>query len=325
MATTDTFQGTPDGWRNLRTGQLVPFEGVSESDPEEPELGRLGIYHGGLATDESCRTLFGNYPDIASVYYQINQQNLNVSGEKARTDRGIDNLITITCKEQSATYYPQIVAKSGTGWTWLTTYVDRLQEVAAYAKSKGRICYATLDHEYEVKYNQGLMHSSITDSVYAQALTNFFERCASHAPDVRTVYWYGHADTTAINNVGSSLGIQPDVYALDPYSGSHRPLTETFAQTVKPKIDWLKGRSWYDPSAGIALGEFGADKGDGPTADAAMATYFFSDLRQHIAELGLEFAVFFNRNDRPYVVTLTNSTFPLSLQAVADSLAEGKD
>ncbi len=272
----------------------------------------LGVYDGGTGTEEDTKTRFGAYPEIASTYYQANQTSLKPAGEKARIDKGIAPLITITSK--GTQYIQDIANKSGTGWTWIQSYVAALKPIGEYGALKHVPVYATFDHEYEVKVNQGLITGASADSaVYGKALSNFLALVKSQAPDIRTVYWYGHFDTVDIARVGNALTVKPDVYAFDPYSSASHSSTETLIQLVQPKINWLKAQPWYDNKP-IALSEFGAKH-----ADADMAR-FYTNLRPQLAQLHVEYAVLFNRDDGDIVITITNGNFPLTVQAFSDSL-----
>lgn len=273
----------------------------------------LGVYDGGPKGDASTRSVFGRYGDISSSYYQPNQASLNVAAEKARIDRGTAPVLTLTSK--GTQYINDIANKSGAGWSWIKTYVDSLDTLGSYGKARKVPVFATLDHEWEVKVNQGMLSgNSARAAVYARALSNFFQLVDQAAPEVVTLYWYGHFDTADINAVGSALTVAPDMFALDPYSGQHAAANETIAQMVQPKLTWLKNRSWYKGQR-IGLAEFGADK-----SDTNMATYFFKNMRGNLKNLDLAFGIFFNRDDRPYVVKI-NPNYPRSIAAVRNSLA----
>ncbi|MCB9581309.1 MAG: hypothetical protein H6717_30040 [Polyangiaceae bacterium] len=292
------------------TGGAAGSGGTGGSNP----LPLLGVYNGGPNTDDDTKTTFGKYPDIASTYYQPNQASFNVNGEKARVDKGIRPLITITSK--NTTYLVDIAAKSGPGWTWINDYVNALKAVSDYAASKNVDVYATFEHEWEVKVNQGILTGGATaPATYAKALSNFIALTESKAPKIITVYWYGGFDVTDIAAVGSQLSPTPDMYTIDPYSGSSHPATETFEQMGSGRVSWLKSQSWYKGEP-IGFSEFGAQH-----SDADMAKYFFKDVRQQSKNLGLAFAVFFNRFDDGFVVPLTQATYPLSTAAFSASLA----
>lgn len=280
----------------------------------QPPTGKalLGIYHGGPTRDDDIRNVFGRYPDVASTYYQA-QQAGKLSAEKARIDKGIRPVLTITGR-QNMSYMQDIAAKSGAGWTWINTYVDQLKILSDYAASKNLLIYASYEHEWEVKVNQQILTGSAADSTtYAKALSNFFALTDAKAPNVVTMYWYGQFDKPAIDAVGSKLTVAPDMFTLDPYSGPNHPGTETFIQMTKPKLDWLKSRSWYKGQP-IGITEFGARH-----SDSQMAQYFFPNLRSDIRQLDLSFAIFFNRNDTNVVNIDTN--YPLSRAAFSRSLA----
>lgn len=306
-------------------GSAIMFSGSTVTPPPtggggggggDSSLPLLGVYNGGVSGDDGVKTLFGRYPDLSTSYYQLNQVGNIVNAEKTRVNKGIRPVITITSK--GTQYLVDAANKSGAGWTWLQSYVSALASLASYAQSKNVAVYATLDHEYEVKVNHGqITGQAANDAVYAKALSNFFSLMNAQAPYVTTLYWYGGFDTADIGTIGSDLTVKPDMYTLDPYSGSGDSATQTFQAMGTPKISWLKGQAWYKAAPKpYGFTEYGARH-----SDADMATYFFKNDRAQAKALGLSFAIFFDRDVSPDVINITPSTYPKSVAAFSNSLA----
>ncbi len=276
----------------------------------------LGVYNGGPATDEATRASFGRYPDLASTYYQGNQT-INVAAEAARISKGIEPLITITSKSSG---YTLAQIGSGAADAWINRY-------ATAAATLDAPLLITLDHEFEVKLNQHQFGTAGPPTIadYATALTRFAARVHAAAPKARVGYWFGGYDKTKIDAVGTALAARNagiDWYAYDPYSTDTHSAAETFEQTVTPTYTWLHARPWYHAQPSY-LGEFGDDLAHGDTSVAG----YMSNLRQHLANVGLAGGLLFNRNKtdadgQAVRYKIDTGTSPLSRTAFSTSLAD---
>lgn len=305
----ETYRREVSGWRSLVDAELVDF-------PAPPQaLPMLGLYDGPFG--ESGPTGWaGGWPDLATTYYQGNQR-IDQTKERLRIDRGTDPLITITTKASGLTWTQ---VGSGEADTWLNQYVADLNTLQTYAASKGRQVWATIDHEAEVKVNQNLVPGETSDVPYPPMFNRWANKMVTNAPGVKRLYWYGYFDTASIEYIGSNIDVDlVDLFTLDPYSTDSHSSAETFEQTVGGHVSWLRGRSWFPANGKIALSEFGTATTHGDAACAAWLT----DLRTHMANLGLEWGVFFNRNNPNYKID--GGSFPLSVAAFRASLAAGRD
>lgn len=311
-------------------GQWVPVSGLARrgSTPDDPtppvSARRLGIYQGTPAElpDETTLAQFGHYPRIASTYYISTQQTLNMTYETARINRGTSPLITLTTKD---TNYMTELANSSVRDAWLQTYVDRLHTLSLVNPNVP--VYATLDHEWEVKVNQGILTGSNADPTnYAKALKKLFTMCDASAPNVQYGYWYGHFDTAAIAEVlveMAKVDAAPKYIALDPYQNGQGG--STAAANWAPKLSWLKARPQYTAlgSPPIGIAEFGMGKGNNGYAvhtDAQLAT-FYGYLHAQMEASDVIFALLFHRDkasEPGYIIT--DGAHPLAVAAFASSL-----
>ena len=281
---------------------------------QPPVVRRLGWYNGGPAADVSFA--LGGTPQIASTYYQPDQAGLNLEAEIARIKRGTSPLITLTLKSGPATL-ADVATQTPAAIALLDTYTNALQQLAEV--DPGVPVYATLDHEAEVKINQGTL-PGVTATVYAKALSVFLDRCTTRAPAVRSVYWYGASDRTKIAQVLAGLTTPPDVICMDPYSTRSHPGTETFTETIKPHLDWLRSNPDYTRlgSPPVGLGEFGTDIAHGDPSCAAWLT----DLRARLVDLDLLFALLFNRDSTGWRYKITSGGTPASVTAFNRSITQ---
>ncbi len=245
----------------------------------------LGGYLGGAqeTPDERFKASFGAYPDLASTYYQAQGRGgsrLNFDYEQARIDRGTIPVLTVTSKKGPWTM-EQI--GSGAADIWIDSWVKDL------AKLDTEVWF-TFDHEFEVKLNHSLFPEGTTVAQYIRAYNRFQSRVTAGAPKVKFLYWYGYSDTAKIDTIGRGIN-RPDIVSLDPYVFRHRPGSTTFEQMAQPKLDWLRGRSWYAGQP-IVFTEFAKDLRFGDDNVAA----FLSNLRPRLADLGVTGAIYFARD-----------------------------
>ncbi len=302
----------PHRWLLVDAVRVTPLAGTPDVRGSAP---LLGVYNGGPATDEATRASFGRYPDLASTYYQGNQT-INVAAEAARISKGIEPLITITSKSSG---YTLAQIGSGAADAWINRY-------ATAAATLDAPLLITLDHEFEVKLNQHQFGTAGPPTIadYATALTRFAARVHAAAPKARVGYWFGGYDKTKIDAVGTALAARNagiDWYAYDPYSTDTHSAAETFEQTVTPTYTWLHARPWYHAQPSY-LGEFGDDLAHGDTSVAG----YMSNLRQHLANVGLAGGLLFNRNKtdadgQAVRYKIDTGTSPLSRTAFSTSLA----
>lgn len=285
-------------------------------------LPMLGMYSGSF-DDQATHDNFGAWPDIASTYYQGNQT-INFAEEEARVDNGTDPLLTITAKSSGYTWAQIGDTSNATTGAWLDQWVSDLNTLQQYATSHGRQVWATIDHEAEVKVNQSLLDFTATDDQYPPVWNRWAAKMQANAPSVKRLYWCGGSDTTSIDAIGSQLNASLiDVVTMDPYSTTSHPDSETWAETIGAKTNWVKGRSWF-PGCPVALSEHGIDSSHG---DSVMAAWYSDHLRDNLADLGLIFGVIWNRQSGgSYQIAgdqTPSGTYPLTQAAITASFAEG--
>lgn len=273
----------------------------------------LGGYLGPAneSPDERFKASFGAYPDLASTYYQAQGRGgsrLDFDYEGARIDRGTIPVLTVTSKKGPWTM-EQI--GSGAADKWIDSWVKDL------AKLDTEVWF-TFDHEFEVKLNQGKLPKSTTVAQYIRAYNRFHTRVKAGAPKVKFLYWYGYSDTAKIDAIGRGIN-RPDIMALDPYVFKHRSASTTFEQMAQPKLEWLRGRSWYGGQP-IVFTEFAKDLRFG---DANVAA-FLSNLRPRLADLGVTGAIYFarDRSGDDIRADITGSKWPQARAAYRASVLQ---
>lgn len=268
-----------------------------------PATALLGAYMGNFNNRPDLRfaDLTGQPPDVMSTYYQaqgVGGGTINAAAENARIAAGTIPVITVTTAGGPWTH-AQVA--SGAADAWLDYWAS-----AIAALDDGQI-WVTLDHEFEVKRNQGKFAWSPTDQHYADAFARFADkvrgaRAATGKQQVKIMYWWGYFRHEEIDSIGAKITAHraPDILAFDPYVFSHWAATTTFEGMVmgNGKLDWTRARSWYQGQP-VGLAEFGKD---GAHGDARCAP-FLTDLRATMDTLGLAFALYFCR-DKPGDVML---------------------
>lgn len=250
---------------------------------------RIGVYNGPHSDRPDDKTLstFGALPQVASMYYQPTQA-FNPQAEIGRVKRGISPLVTLTLKSGPVSLV-DVANGTTAGEAKITQYVNFLRQVSEESEVP---VYATLDHEFEVKRNQGEI-TGVSLSQYAAALSRFIKRCRELAPKVTTLYWFGGSDRASIATVLDAITVRPDVYAADPYRFAHRSVTETLDVSLGDVVKWLRGKLG-DVRVGIA--EFGTDRAFGDSSNAVWIT----GLREWCVDNRVEFACLFNRDSSSY-------------------------
>lgn len=286
----------------------------------QPKPPQIGVYNGGTSGDDGVKTSFGRYPDIASTYLQGNSVTASwIKQETARIKKGISPLLSISSSSSHAAPTgvspAAIAAQQAPAVAWLDAYLAAVQQLALVDPNVP--VRVSLDQEMEVKRNQG-QFAGITNAQFAAAQTYFIEQCRAGAPNVEPVVWFGGSDTASIAGIMAGINAAPDWFTLDPYKMAAHPRSETFLQSMQPKIAWLRANPDYIRlgSPKIGLSEFGVDASFG---DAACASWL-TGIRANLATLGVGFAVYFNRNAATYSFKLDTGSLPLSVAAFSASL-----
>ncbi|CUR59414.1 exported hypothetical protein [metagenome] len=273
----------------------------------------LGVYNGSPneSPDQTTQASFGAYPDQASTYYQVNQR-IDQDYEQARMARGTSPNITITSK--GTQYLAGIANGDLVATAWLDRYVSDLRTLALSHPTVP--VYATLDHEFRVKVNQGqVTGTSALPAVYGKALSMFFAKADAAAPNIRTTYWfvgYDRAFEGAVGDVFAQAGnADPDYVVFDPYANT---ASDSIGSITSADISWIKAQPWYLGQP-LALGEFGMPVAHG---DAALRV-FYTDVRQKLRAAGLEWGILFNR-ERDNNHKITTGAFPQAVAAFGASL-----
>jgi hypothetical protein len=285
----------------------------------------VGVYFSG-GNDALSLTYFGRPAEISSTYYQSNQINKLQTWERESIDRGTVSNITITSKDTN--YISGIADGEPAAIAWLDYYVEELRKISEYSMSKDMPVFATLDHEWEVKVNQGILTGRNADpGVYAKALGILYQKLRLKAPNVTYTYWVGGSDHTKINNVMSAMTTAPMIIAVDPYVNGNRD--ENASQNWNRYLDKFRRSSGplymqYNrlktliPSSQswdikFAIGEHGYQTTsyivDGITkiatnhTDSQIAAYY-TNLRKHMVDSDVVYSIFFNSDrDTPYSIT----------------------
>lgn len=319
-ATNDPSGEAEDGTApsNLKVNDTTASGGaaIKFSNPTSSSTAPLvGCYISGDSDGTAVVNAFGHQPEIMSWYLQTNQQSFSTTNMKSALSKGTSLLITITAKS-TPSYLVDISNKSGDGWSWMQTYVSGLKSIAATAKAAGLKVYATIDHEFEVKINQGTIPGADVSYVqYAKAISNFADYCRANAPDVVTLWWAGESDQTHINQIGNAITSMPDMVTFDPYAS--KGSTATFDSVVSRAVSNVKNAAWYNGEP-IAITETGQSSAN----DASMAA-FYTGWHAKAAQYGLEFIMFFDSTGSGLTTAVTASnktTYPQTVSAFAASL-----
>jgi putative cell wall-binding protein len=303
----------------LAGGSAAPLdptepEPAPEPDPSPTPTGGalLGGYLGNPSEkpDERFQAAFGDWPDLASTYYQAKGRGggtINRAYESARIERGTIPVLTVTSVNG-----PYTMRQIGTGAAdeWIDYWATEL------AALPGEVWF-TFDHEFEVKLNQNKFSPAPTLGEYVDAYNRFQQRVKTKAPNVKFVYWYGYSDTAKIDAIGAGLD-RPDIIAIDPYVFAHHSPTTTFEQMAQPKLTWLRGRSWYQDQP-VIFAEFAKDTVHGESNVVS----FLTDLRPRMDALGVAGAIYFSR-DKPgdIMADLSSGNWPHATAAFAASLQQ---
>jgi hypothetical protein len=285
--------------------------------PQKPAVtSALGVYNGpsGERPDEKTRAQFGIYPAVANSYYQPGQL-IDIAYETARIRRGTSPNLTITSK--GTQYLIGIVNGDPAALAWLDRYVAGLKQLSQVDLSVP--VYATLDHEFLSKVNTGAVTGASADPVvYGKALDVFFRKVDAVAPKVVTTYWIVGFDRAFEAKVGSAFTVKPEAILFDPYANVQ---TDTVATITIEDLRWIRSQPWYKGQL-IGLGEFGMPVRHG---DEALAR-FYSDLPTQLSDLGIGWAVMFNRtrdNDHRISSRRDEKRFPQAMAAFGSSLRQG--
>lgn len=283
---------------------------LGEPADDVPTTGALlGGYLGPAmeSPDQRFAAAFGDYPDLASTYYQAWGRGgglMNFDYERSRIARGTIPVLTVTSVKGP---YTMAEIGSGAADAWISYWAEQLAALDSEV-------WFTFDHEFEVKLNQGKWVDPPTIQEYARAFNRFQSRVKAEAPKVKFLYWYGYSDTDKIGQVGSLLD-PPDLIALDPYVFDHHRPDTSFEAMVTPKLEWLRSRSWYEGQP-IVLGEFAKDTGFGDQSVAA----FLEDLRPRMDSLGIHGALYFSRDKRGNIQADITRGWPQAREAFGDSV-----
>ncbi len=248
---------------------------------------RLGVYNGPFDEnpDTTTQAEFGVYPEVASSYYQPDQA-IDVYAESERIRRGTSPNITVSTKGT------QLLAGIANGdpaaLGWLDRYVAELRTLAAVDPSVP--VYGTLEHEFRAKTTLGLVTGpSAEPAVYGRALSAFYRRLHSGPvlDNLYGTYWFVGYDRPFEGAVADAFTVLPDAIEFDPYANGP---SDSLITICTEDLDWIRTQSWYTGQP-VGLGEFGMPVENG---DAALQK-FYSDLRPQMRQLGLTFAVLFNR------------------------------
>lgn len=255
---------------------------------------RLGAYMGTPAEkpDERFKDATGVWPEVASTYYQHGQTALNIAYETARIGRGTSPLLTVSTKDKPGTI-AALARGDAAAIGWLDGYLRSLARLSEVNPDVP--VYATLEHEAEVKANQGVLKGDdATDANLAAAQSLFIERCRTLAPRVRAGLWFGAYDKTSIGAILDAHQHPVDWIALDCYATDTNQGENTLTDSCASDLRWVREHRAYARlgSPVLALGEFGKDKTHG---DPSVAVYM-TGLRAVLADQRLVFALLFPRD-----------------------------
>ena len=273
----------------------------------------LGVYNGmpHESPDETTIREFGVAPDVASSYYQHNQE-LDLTYEGARMKRGTSPNIAISTKGTQllagiATGKPEAVA-------WLDEWIQALSHLARVDPSVP--VYATLDQEFAAKVRRREITGESADPlVYGKALDIFFRRANAANPHLHTTYWIVGSDRELEGRIASVFTTSPEAILFDPYANV---ATDTVASITAADMAWIQDQTWYDGQT-IGLAEFGMPVRHG---DSALA-HFYEDVPSQLAELGIDWAVLFNRrkdNDHQITHRPDGVRFPQAVATFSESM-----
>lgn len=295
-------------WNGSGVDMVEPVLVVGDEIPTEPGTQTLiGTYNGtpSESPDEKTFADYGYWPQVASTYYQYDKPDLNMTYETARINRGTSPIITLTLRSGPTTLI-DVADQTPAGVAIMNTYINALKTLSEV--NPAIPVYATLDHEFEVKRNQGLL-TGVSLTQYAEALSYFIQRCKTVAPLVQTIYWFGESDTTSIKTVLDNLTQDPHIYSADPYRWAWDAPGTTKDGSLGPIIPWIRGQKGSNIRFGIS--EFGTDIGFGDGPNAA----WYNGLRDWLIDNNVEFACLFNRSN------WNMDTQPLTKAAFAAELA----
>lgn len=311
---------TPDDASSRAPG-ASPRGGSSDAARPSPlppgSCPRIGVYMDGVpAADRDAVAQFGALPQVATTYYQPDQE-IALDEETARIRRGTSPNITITTK---GTDILEVLAEGPThgGWDAASAWLDRY--VAALATLAGvdpRVpVYATIDHEFRAKARTGLITGrSAEPEVYGRALDRFFAAAEQAEPRIRTTYWIVGYDRDFEGLVGDQFRTLPDAIVFDPYPDA---ADETLPGIAAEDVAWIRSQPWYDGQE-LGIGETGMPVEMGDDAVAG----FLTDLPGQLSELGVAWAVLFNRErdfDTRIADRTDGRTFPAARAAFSASL-----
>ncbi|UMG91351.1 hypothetical protein [Nocardioides sp. TF02-7] len=294
----------------------------TDPDPTVPPPGSgqcpaIGIYNEAAADrDVDALRQFDGMPQVANSYYQPAER-IRMSQETARIKRGTSPNITITTKGTDRLAALGL-GPSHPGHAAALAWLDQhLADLATLTRVDPAVpVYATLEHEYKVKIRLGMLTGQSADpKVYGKALDLFYARAATKAPQLRTTYWIVGSDRAVEGEVGEQFVTLPDAVLFDPYAQSGNL---SLTQIAKGDLDWIQAQSWYRGQE-VGLGEFGMQVRFG---DAALAK-FYTGIREQMADLGLAWGVFFNRQrdlDTRIVERSDGKTFPKAVASFSTSL-----
>lgn len=320
-----------------------------------------GIYNGDWG-DEETLAAFGRYPDMASGYIQGEYQGWNQNNANLRADRGINGFYTITTKIFPTRIYDLATpgaagsaqrTRHNEAIAWVQAFADRCN-IAANRNPNNQTIYATLEHEHDVKWNQGVLTGQSADpAVYGKALTHFIQIFRDRAPRVKTGFWYGGFQTAHVTtvwaNIGRGLdgqfinGFTMDFACMDPYV--NEIAWSSLLQNLQGRVNEVRNTRYREdwlrlgqPAVGIGehgISKFHPQSGTARHSDAAMADYHYGkpnrttpnptttaiSARRVMIDLDLEFMMFFNRDSGPQGRHKVNDgSHPLAVAAVAHSL-----
>jgi hypothetical protein len=290
-------------------------------EPKRVRCPRLGVYSDWSPdADRQVVRQFGALPQVASSYYQPGDR-VRLSEETARIRRGTSPNITITTKGTDL-IEALAAGRSHPGFAdagaWLDQYVAALSTLADVDPDVP--VYATIDHEFRVKARTGQVTGrSALPEVYGRALDRFFAAAEKANRRIRTTYWMVGYDRDFEATVAEQFRTRPDAVVFDPYPNE---AGETLPEIAAEDVEWIRSQDWYDGQE-LGIGEFGAPVEFG---DEAVAR-FLTDLPQQLAELGVSWAVLFNR-DRDFDTRIAGRAdgqeYPLARAAFAASLKDAR-
>lgn len=256
--------------------------------PPEPCPG-LGVYnYADPDRDTAAVRQFGVTPQLATSYYRSGRR-IDLVDETERIRRGTSPNITIS------TVGTDHLAVLGTGPThprwaeasaWLQRHVTDLATLAAVDPHVP--VYATLESEFVAKVRSGRLSGPSADPVlYGRALDRFYALAAARSATLRPTYWMTGQNRTVEGAVARELTTPPAAVLFTEYA---RLATDTVASIAGADLTWLRAQEWYAGQE-IGFGSFGARVGMGDDA----LERFFSGVRGKLEDLGVSWAVLYNR------------------------------